>query len=108
VDQKVNLKSDQESRSIESNPEKLLIVNFYLIPEKEFYSLNDSIRVCIEIKDSRYGRMDAALEDAKIYEIVGDLFKVTDSSGHIYKITDIEHLAKYYNNLSKKDPNEKY
>ena len=81
--------------------EKYLFPETNLFPNKEFYSLNDSIRVYQEIKGVRFKDPKTTLDSIRLDEIIGNEFRITEHSKKCCVISDIESLINYQDNLSK-------
>jgi hypothetical protein len=89
-------------------PEKYLLLERTLIPNKESYSLNESIRVYVLIKSIRFSDPNSTLDDVRINEIVDNGFALKENSTKCCVISDIESLVNYQNNISKKIPYEEH
>jgi len=90
---------NSEPMTIISSPEKYLIITHYLIPQKEFYSIDDKIRIGIEIRDMRFKNPEDPLENVTVHEIIDRGLNITSNSKYCYRIHEIPQLRKYYNEL---------
>lgn len=104
-----NVVSLSESNNLNNNngliqdQEKYIVVEKSFIPSKEFYSIGDEIRVCVEIKN-KFKYVSEPFFNAIIYEIVDHELNVTKKSVSVYKTSNIKNLTEYYESLSAEKP----
>lgn len=92
--------------AVVGQPEKYLLVEKIIFPQKEFYSLNESIRIYVEVKSLRFISPNSSLENIKLDEILGIGLNITDHSSKCCKISDIDTLVKYKRDLALKHPDD--